>query len=79
MFDRGLDMAPYFVHAVPEGEPHPVYDLYGIVNHYGGIMGGHYTAYTRCVNDIGANEVGKMNQSNQIMCTCHIFWGINNL
>lgn len=31
-----------------QGEDGPQrYDLYGIVNHYGALMGGHYTAYVR--------------------------------
>jgi len=27
-----------------------VYDLYGVVNHYGSYMGGHYTAYCKNIN-----------------------------
>ena len=26
---------------------HQVYDLIGVVNHYGGLGGGHYTAYCK--------------------------------
>lgn len=54
-------MSPYYVNKVPTDEPTPVYDLYGVVNHYGGIMGGHYTAYTRCVDhkDASRNDVGE--------------------
>jgi hypothetical protein len=25
----------------------PIYDLYAVINHYGGMIGGHYTAYAR--------------------------------
>jgi len=28
-----------------------LYDLYGVVNHYGSYMGGHYTAYCKNVNE----------------------------
>lgn len=47
------------------------YDLYGIVNHYGALMGGHYTAYVRhavtgewqCFDDARVTPV------------CESFWG----
>jgi len=29
-------------------DPHCVYDLFGVVNHLGGMFGGHYTAYAKC-------------------------------
>ena len=29
----------------------PIYDLYAVINHYGGMIGGHYTAYARMPND----------------------------
>lgn len=29
----------------------PVYDLYAVINHYGGMIGGHYTAYARLPSD----------------------------
>ena len=36
----GLDIAPYVV----SGKNDSLYDLYGIVHHYGALGGGHYTA-----------------------------------
>ncbi|XP_078342012.1 ubiquitin carboxyl-terminal hydrolase 19-like isoform X3 [Crassostrea virginica] len=42
---RGLDLSPY-TKVGPNTSP-PVYDLYAVVNHYGGILGGHYTAFVR--------------------------------
>lgn len=42
---RGLDLSPYC--SGPVDEVLPLYDLYGVVNHMGGILGGHYTAYVR--------------------------------
>ena len=29
----------------------PIYDLYAVINHYGGMIGGHYTAYARLPSD----------------------------
>ena len=29
----------------------PYYDLYGIVNHYGSLNGGHYTAYCKLATE----------------------------
>ena len=54
-------MSPHFVGSVPRGQPPPVYDLTGVVNHYGGILGGHYTAYVRTpdVDDWKKNEIGR--------------------
>lgn len=46
----GLDMSPFLKGAPPEGKA-PVYDLYGVSNHFGGMGGGHYTAYTRSAID----------------------------
>ncbi|CCF58753.1 hypothetical protein KAFR_0F01560 [Kazachstania africana CBS 2517] len=42
---ENLDMSPYLVHKDdPRGT---VYDLYAVDNHYGGLGGGHYTAYVK--------------------------------
>jgi ubiquitin C-terminal hydrolase len=42
-----------------------VYDLYGVCNHSGGVLGGHYTSYVKNANgkwyhfnDTSVNEVG---------------------
>jgi len=58
---RGLDMSPYC-----QGESmhtsDAVYDLYGVINHHGGIMGGHYTSYVRCQDSkqpgAGQDDIG---------------------
>lgn len=39
----GLDLQKH----VEGPGPVPLYDLYGVVNHYGALLGGHYTAYVR--------------------------------
>ena len=42
---NNLDMAEYLLNN-PENESH-VYDLIAVANHYGGLGGGHYTAYAK--------------------------------
>ncbi|CAG5125435.1 unnamed protein product, partial [Candidula unifasciata] len=56
---RGLDMSGYCVGLRPD-EPKPVYDLYGVVNHHGLLIGGHYTSYVKCFGDstTGSDEIG---------------------
>ena len=58
---RGLDLSAYYLGTRPSNEPPPIYDLYGVVNHHGGILGGHYTAFVRCPDayDSKKSEVGK--------------------
>lgn len=46
---EGLDLSEIVMH-YDEGEK-PVYDCYAVSNHYGGLGGGHYTAYA--LNDDG--------------------------
>mmetsp|Transcript_38971 Transcript_38971/g.34656 ORF Transcript_38971/g.34656 Transcript_38971/m.34656 type:complete len:129 (-) Transcript_38971:107-493(-) len=41
---EGLDISKYILGKDNEGA---VYDLFAISNHYGGMGGGHYTAYAR--------------------------------
>ena len=40
----GLDMSNY---VLSDENGSCIYDLYGVVNHYGGLGGGHYTAYAK--------------------------------
>ncbi|BFZ08637.1 hypothetical protein BsWGS_11676 [Bradybaena similaris] len=56
---RGLNMSEYCVGLRPD-EPLPVYDLYGVVNHHGLLIGGHYTSYVKCFADsiTGSDEIG---------------------
>jgi hypothetical protein len=47
---RGLDLSPWIPpHALAADrdapQPHPLYDLYAVSNHSGGLGGGHYTAF----------------------------------
>lgn len=41
----GLNMGPYVLTAKEQS----IYDLYGVVHHYGALGGGHYTA--SCFNE----------------------------
>ncbi|XP_037071193.1 ubiquitin carboxyl-terminal hydrolase 19-like [Pollicipes pollicipes] len=51
---RGLDLSPYLT-VEPDDGP-AIYDLYGVINHHGGILGGHYTAFARCVDPLRPEE-----------------------
>ncbi|GFO28835.1 ubiquitin carboxyl-terminal hydrolase 19, partial [Plakobranchus ocellatus] len=55
---RGLDLSKFCVGLQP-GDSAPIYDLYGVANHHGMLIGGHYTSYVRCSglgNDVGASD-----------------------
>ncbi|PON61141.1 Ubiquitinyl hydrolase [Trema orientale] len=43
-----LDLSQYVISK--DGKPH-VYELYAISNHYGGLGGGHYTAYAKLIDE----------------------------
>ncbi|XP_041129478.1 ubiquitin carboxyl-terminal hydrolase 19-like isoform X7 [Polyodon spathula] len=47
---RSLDLSNFCNDQKDENQP-PIYDLYGVINHYGGMIGGHYTAYARLPSD----------------------------
>ncbi|EEC16544.1 ubiquitin specific protease, putative, partial [Ixodes scapularis] len=58
---NGLDVSPYYCGpACESGGPQPVYDLFAVINHHGGMLGGHYTAFGRCTDatDTRLSEVG---------------------
>ena len=57
---RGLDLSEFCQTQTVKGQL-PVYDLYGVINHHGGILGGHYTAYARLNSkeSLHQNELGK--------------------
>ena len=40
---EGFDLSQYVMGSVPDGAP-PIFDLYGVSEHSGGLGGGHYTA-----------------------------------
>lgn len=47
---RGLDLTEFCCshHYSSQNEQQkPIYDLYAVINHYGGLFGGHYTAFAR--------------------------------
>eukprot|EP00941_MAST-03F_sp_MAST-3F-sp1_P001377 g1377.t1 len=41
---RGFDLSPFIVGDTSSNSDN-IYDLYGVVNHYGRLSGGHYTSY----------------------------------
>jgi ubiquitin carboxyl-terminal hydrolase 4/11/15 len=41
-----LNMSKY-VKLTSRGDQHPMYELYAVINHYGGLGGGHYSAYAK--------------------------------
>lgn len=45
---EGLDMAPYVLSQEQKQRP-LIYDCFAVSNHYGGVGGGHYTAYAQNV------------------------------
>lgn len=53
-------MQPY-MSCEPEDGP-AIYDLYGVINHMGRLLGGHYTAYARTTakQDSRQSEVGEL-------------------
>uniref|UniRef100_A0A674NRL2 ubiquitinyl hydrolase 1 n=1 Tax=Takifugu rubripes TaxID=31033 RepID=A0A674NRL2_TAKRU len=48
---RNLDLSKFCIGMKDEMQQPPVYDLYAVINHYGGMIGGHYTAYARLPSD----------------------------
>eukprot|EP00475_Leptophrys_vorax_P028481 TRINITY_DN4121_c0_g1_i1.p1 TRINITY_DN4121_c0_g1~~TRINITY_DN4121_c0_g1_i1.p1 ORF type:complete len:912 (-),score=279.12 TRINITY_DN4121_c0_g1_i1:98-2833(-) len=44
---NGLDMTPYVIGGQSHGGKQLIYDCYAISNHFGGLGGGHYTAYVK--------------------------------
>jgi len=56
---EGLDLSSYYCGPDKHNRP-PVYDLYAVINHHGGILGGHYTSYGRLLDphDTTAVDIG---------------------
>ncbi|XP_026187907.1 ubiquitin carboxyl-terminal hydrolase 19 isoform X3 [Mastacembelus armatus] len=48
---RNLDLSKFCIGQKDEMQQPPIYDLYAVINHYGGMIGGHYTAYARLPSD----------------------------
>ncbi|XP_078597209.1 ubiquitin carboxyl-terminal hydrolase 19-like isoform X2 [Branchiostoma floridae x Branchiostoma japonicum] len=54
-----LDMSGYCGSDIGPGEAPPIYDLYATVDHHGGLLGGHYTAYAQLPDTSGSsNAIG---------------------
>ncbi|XP_035513216.1 ubiquitin carboxyl-terminal hydrolase 19 isoform X2 [Morone saxatilis] len=48
---RNLDLSKFCIGQKDDMQQPPIYDLYAVINHYGGMIGGHYTAYARLPSD----------------------------
>ncbi|XP_028265096.1 ubiquitin carboxyl-terminal hydrolase 19 isoform X2 [Parambassis ranga] len=48
---RNLDLSKFCIGQKDDIQQPPIYDLYAVINHYGGMIGGHYTAYARLPSD----------------------------
>ncbi|XP_050952088.1 ubiquitin carboxyl-terminal hydrolase 19 isoform X2 [Labeo rohita] len=48
---RNLDLSKFCIGHKDDIQQPPIYDLYAVINHYGGMIGGHYTAYARLPSD----------------------------
>ncbi|KAI8052074.1 hypothetical protein BDF22DRAFT_689823 [Syncephalis plumigaleata] len=44
---EGLDLSKWIIGEQTSEDNLPIYDLYGVSNHFGGLGGGHYTAYAK--------------------------------
>lgn len=44
---EGLDMRPFVLMPEQRNSSNLIYDCFGISNHFGGVGGGHYTAYAK--------------------------------
>lgn len=63
--NRNLDLSKFCIGQ--KEEQLPSYDLYAVINHYGGMIGGHYTACARLPNDRSSqrSDVGEGTCSQQ--------------
>ncbi|XP_059383662.1 ubiquitin carboxyl-terminal hydrolase 19 isoform X2 [Carassius carassius] len=48
---RNLNLSKFCIGHKGDIQQPPIYDLYAVINHYGGMIGGHYTAYARLPSD----------------------------
>lgn len=63
---EGLDMRDYVLCTEQKQQSKLIYDCYAISNHYGGLGGGHYTAFAKSVTD---NEWYNFDDSRVSKCT----------
>ena len=74
-YHRNLDLSKFCIGQ--KEEQLPSYDLYAVINHYGGMIGGHYTACARLPNDRSSqrSDVGEGTRSQQDRwegCWCRV-------
>ena len=67
---RGLDLSPYMSEGA--NTESCLYDLYGVCNHMGRLLGGHYTAYARTMASHTSEEIGKQAERDYSLITALI-------
>ena len=76
---RSLDLRPFTSNPAAGSA---VYDLYGVVNHYGSMLGGHYTAFVRCPDpaDSRKSDMGEWGKgaNPEFYRWCHLSANIAN-
>jgi len=73
---RGLDLTQV---ALDDSQPRAIYDLYAISNHYGGLGGGHYTAFAFNKNagkwfEFDDSSVKESDESSIVTCANYVLF-----
>jgi ubiquitin carboxyl-terminal hydrolase 4/11/15 len=73
---RGLDISEYVMN---KNDLPPIYDLFAISNHFGGVGGGHYMAYamnplTKTWHEFNDSSVNSINEENLVTSAAYVLF-----